>query len=98
MLDEDCIARVKFKRLTNMTSLISNSTRAFAYLGQADSVTVLPGEQPSGENQSGSTGVDGTSHRGADDTINLSDTLLSTTLCFLASHWLKLKRLPLNLI
>lgn len=52
-----------------MTSLVSISARAVAHLGQADSVAVLPGEQPPGEDQSGGTRVDGTSHRGTDDTI-----------------------------
>lgn len=54
-------------------TLISISARAVAHLGQADSVPVLPGEQPPGEDQSGSTRVDGTSHRGPDDPVNSSE-------------------------
>lgn len=68
-----------------MTSLISISARAVAHLGQADSVAVLPGEQPPGEDQSGSTRVDGTSHRGTDDTINHTHTLVYITLLSLLS-------------
>lgn len=56
--------------ITTYDPLVSISTRAVAHLGQADSVAVLPGQQPLREDQSGRTGVDGTGHRGPDVPIN----------------------------
>lgn len=64
--------------------LILFSTRASANLGQADPVPLLPSQQSFGEDQSGSTSMDGTSYGNPDVPINL----------VLYFYWLHLKVTP----
>lgn len=49
---------------TQLCVLSPFSSRASAHMGQTDPVTLLPGEQPAGEDQSGSPGVDSTGYGG----------------------------------